>query len=578
MDRTGLYGLFDLTGAPVDPGAAAVLGLAPSMPTIDALLDAVDLADPGAVQCDRVGGAITVLLGQIHDAEPIATRLGLPGNSPTLRVARAALERFGPDIRTLLHGEWTLAHWDGRALILATSFALRDPVFYAVRGNRVAISPDLRQLSRIEWVGDRFAPAGLLAAMGTQRLRAAVGPLTPIVGVLALTAGSFVRIDRERIRSAPPPTIEAAERWRGSFNEAMEAAEALMLRIVRQRMIGGTYACLVSGGLDSSTLAWLLAHNRKSDERLVFLTSAAAPGSTQIDELSHAGIVAAHLGMPHRAVIPGPVPGPYRPSAMHFRERNGPSLSVRHYLYDSFAAAARDVHAPVLFDGVYGEMTFTNPIPLHGQTNGLRSTVRSLRARWRQRRRPSADSIFHIDIARHLLADLPPQIVEAGAARHRTDAMPSPHAIWGINPSLGRAAQLTSQVDLGRVRCAMPFRDPRLAVLFSGFPAGMLYPEPGGRSPARALLMGKLPDSIRLRDKGPGIAPDYVERLQTEANAARDRIPLFRRAGADEWLDLAALDRGLARSAASVSTFDEATRTQLTALAGEFFVWWRGLS
>ncbi|HEV7287038.1 asparagine synthase-related protein [Sphingomonas sp.] len=578
MDRTGLYGLFDLSGAPVDPGAAGVLGLTPLASGIDALVDAVDLADPGAVQVDRATESITMLLGRLDEPEPIAARLGLARNSSELAIARAALLRFGPDIRTLLHGEWTLAHWNGRALVLVTSFALRDPLYYAIRGNRIAISPDLRQLSRIEWIGDRFDPIGLLAAMGVERLRATVRQSSPIAGVQSLGAGSFVTLDREGVRDAPPPTIDVSDRWRGSFEDAMAEAEALMLRIVRQRMVGGAYACLVSGGLDSSTLGWLLAKNLEAEERLHFLTSAATPGSHQIDEFRHAAIVAAHLGIPHEAVIPRPTPGIYRPSSPHFRERNGPSLSVRHYLYDGFAKATRGANATLLFDGVFGEMTFTNPVPLHGEPGGLRNAARRLRTWWHQPGKTDVASLFHVDLARHRIVTPPPKIAEASLLRHRPDPMPSRHALWGINPSLTRAARTTAQLDLGRVRMAMPFRDPRLSALFASFPAGMLYAESGARRPARQLLIGKLPDAIRLRGKGPGIAPDYSERLKAEAGAARERIPLFRRAGADEWIDLEALDRGLERNGAGVSAFREATRTQLTALAGEFFVWWRGIS
>ncbi len=577
VDRTGIYGLFDLGGAAVDMRAVATLGLPAGTDSAGALGAAIDLADPGAAQTDRRDSELTLFLGRLDAAGPIAAQLGLPAGTPDLEIARAALLKFGPDIRALLFGEWTIAHWNGRALVLANSVALRDPLFYAVRGSRVVIGPDLRQLSRIDWIDDRFDPTGLLISMGYEWLRAAIGPSTPIAGVWSLRPGTYLSIDRGGISRAAPPVIEPVSGWSGVLTSAMAEAEALMSRIVRQRMVGGSYTCLLSGGLDSSTLAWLIANNLRPDEQLHFLTSAAgAPG--QIDEFNDAAIVAAHLGVPHVPVIAGQSAGPYRPGPDHFRGRNGPSLSLRHYLYDGFAATSRALGAPLLFDGLYGEMTFTNRLPLRGETAGIRNALKHLRTYLNEPTLVGADALFHVNLARHWLAHLPPDIEEARRRKPRAHRFPSRRELWGVSPAITRAYRATPQFELGRVRQGMPFRDPRLVALFASFPAKMLYPEVGARTPARELLKGKLPDAIRLRGKGPGIAPDYSERIKTEAGAARERIPLFRRAGADEWIDLEVLDRGLARNGAGISTFGEATRTQLTALAGEFFVWWRSIS
>ena len=89
----------------------------------------------------------------------------------------------------------------------------------------------------------------------------------------------------------------------------------------------------------------------------------------------------------------------------------------------------------------------------------------------------------------------------------------------------------------------MLFRDQRLLHLFSGFPTS--FSNYGGmtRAPARALLAGKLPDSIRLRRSGMPFCPDFYPRLAREAPEARARLPLFRRAGISDWLDLDWLER-----------------------------------
>jgi hypothetical protein len=573
MDRTGLYGLFDLDGAPPDADAAAILGVPPGADGSDGIAAAVDLADPDAAQCMRVDGALIQFLGRLDDPAAVAGQLGMPPDTPHTALASAALARFGPSIRTLLHGEWTLAQWDGRALILVASPALRDSLFYAVRGRRIAIGPDLRQLSRIAWVGDRLNPAGLLMALGRSTLRAPGDTRTPVDGIAALAPGAYLTIDRQGVRTAAPITIEADTDWHGDLDDAVAATEALMLNIVRQRMVGGTYTCMLSGGLDSSTIAWATAQMLEPGEQLRFLTSAATPGSGQIDEVAQAAIVAAHLGIAHDPVIAAARPGPYLPDPLLFRDANGPSLDVRHYLYHRFAEHSRALGAATLFDGQFGELTFSNSLPLHRPPSWWRAA-----RRWLPVRSPAPAEAFHVLLAPHWLDAPPVPLRDALSRRPDPMALPEPGALWGIIPGFAKAMRAPASLDLGRVRVAMPFRDARLIALFAGFPAAMLYPETGARTPARRLLADKLPESIRLRGKGPGFAPDYVARLESEAEAARAQIALFRRAGADEWIDLDALDRGLARAARGATAhYHDATRVQLTALAGAFIAWWRGV-
>lgn len=573
MDRTGLYGLFDLNGAPPDLQATAALGFVPTDPGTP-LTAAIDLADPDAATCAHAGGVLTLFLGRLDEPAAVARWLGMAAGTPDAALADAAFVRCGPDIRTRLHGEWTFARWDGRALVLIASIAQRDPLLYAVRGSRIAIGPDLRQLSRIAWIDADFDAAGLLMALGRSTLRAPGDARTPIAGIAELAPGACLTIDRHGIHRAPSAMIEADPDWRGNLDTAMAETEALMQRIVRQRMVGDTYACMVSGGLDSATLAWLTAKALAPGERLRFLTSAAQPGSQQIDEMAEAAIIATHLGIPHDPVVADPSPGPYRPDSVLFRDANGPSLSVRHYLYHRFAAQTRAHDAAILFDGQFGELIFSNSLPLRARSAWWRKVRRLLPAL-----RPGPAEAFHVYLAPHWLEALPEPLRDALRHPHQPMRLPAVEDRWGISPGFSKAARAPASLDLGRVRVAMPFRDPRLVALFAGFPAAILYPQPGERTAARHLLIGKLPDAIRLRGKGPGFAPDYLDRLRSEAEAARDRIALFRRAGAEEWLDLDALDSGLVRAAqGSAGSYDDATRTQLTALAGEFIAWWRGVS
>ena len=157
--------------------------------------------------------------------------------------------------------------------------------------------------------------------------------------------------------------------------------------------------------------------------------------------------------------------------------------------------------------------------------------------------------------------------------------MPAPGQSWGLLPSFEKVLTGAGSLGLGSVRLAQPYRDPRLLTLFSGFSARMLQRPGLDRAPARHILTGHLPDTIRLRGKGLAFSPDYFQRLTRQAPAARERIASFRKAGVDEWLDLDALDAALARIARETPRDgQEVLKAQLTAMAAEFITWWRGVS
>lgn len=574
MDRTGIYGRFNLDGAPLDPGEAAKLGLELPDPGAPGAAHVVDLADPGAAQADRSNGALTLLLGRIDTPAEIAARLSMAAETPQAVLVRAAFDRFAGDIRHILAGEWTLLHHARGRTTLAASIAQRDPLLFAHKGNRLAIGPDLRQLSTLDWVGEDLDEAGLLFALGRQALRGGRGGRTVLQGVHALEPGGFVVIDRGGRDTAPRAMPQPAPRWRGGFDEAMAETGALLAQIVRQRIRGDSIGSLLSGGLDSSALTWLVAASRQADETLRCFTSAAPEGSGLADETGFAAIVADHLGLPIERVVPAETPGAYRPEGTQFREWNGPRLGPRHYLYRAFADHAMALDTPLLFDGQFGEYTITNPFPLASVRERLRDTLR----RWRepaQSGRTAPRRAFHVFLAPGR-AETVAAALTASPPRQR---MPSAGDLWGLIPGHEKSLGAPASMALGRVRVAQPFRDPRLLHFFSGLPAKLVQ-QPGlDRAPVRHILKGNLPDSIRLRAKGLAFSPDYFERLKRQAPDAQGRIAAFRKADADQWLDLDQLDTALARIAAGKAKGgEELLRAQLTAIAAEFIAWWRGIS
>ncbi len=352
----------------------------------------------------------------------------------------------------------------------------------------------------------------------------------------------------------------------------MAEAEALLRRAMKQRLARSPApGSLISGGLDSSIVAWLIAEECQDPNRVPLLCSAAAPGSGLADETKFAQIVADHLGMAMDKVVPQPLPSIYRPRASDFADANGPSLSVRHYLYAALAGQAQDRGLTTVFDGCFGELSITGYRFFPGQQPGIGKWLRAIRSllfppqRWID---PAGD--FHVALSQDRLASLPESITGGLPApeiqdRHRSASDQLGHVAGMEKCLLGSTAMAGS-----RIRWDYPLRDTRLLELAASWPATFL--DEGGldRAMARNLLKGRLPDSIRLRPKGMAFSPDYHQRLHRQAGDAVQRLPVWRAAGADEWLDLQWLQISLS-DPANADPF----KLQVTAIAAEFLVWWR---
>jgi asparagine synthase (glutamine-hydrolysing) len=300
----------------------------------------------------------------------------------------------------------------------------------------------------------------------------------------------------------------------------------------------------LSGGLDSSTLSLLGSAERGPGQEILLLSSAAPPESGLVDETGFARIVADCLGLRMERVIPPPTPNIYRPPVRQFEAVNGPLTSPRHYLYDAFFDAALRFGASTIVDGAFGEMTVTAQFPLATLRYRAIHLLRLLRDTFRPQQ-PSEqwpDEGFHVRLAPHRYLNMPTALTESWLRSNQMVEWRQVNEAWGYFP--------------GAVKIMLPSRFDR--------------------APARALLKGRLPDSIRLRPKGMPFSPDYYDRLRAQAPQALDRIPAFRAAGVEEWLDLDWLAQGLIRvHSRGARDVPEAFQIQLTAHVAEFLTWRR---
>ena len=149
-------------------------------------------------------------------------------------------------------------------------------------------------------------------------------------------------------------------------------------------------------------------------------------------------------------------------------------------------------------------------------------------------------------------------------------------ARWGYRTGVERLLNHSTQ-RLGDVRADAPFRDERLLRLYSGFPGAFSAWRGVPRAPARAMLSGNVPDAILTRPKGIPFCPDFRQRMRRQSGEALARLPAFRKAGLDAWVDVDWLETQLQQiSSAAALPIGYAFQVQMTANVAEFLMWWMG--
>lgn len=576
----GIYGLFALDGEPLDPSDRCVFGKVLQNRWQDdhartALVHVEDRPGSPTLEMQEDEHEVALFSGWLGDP-PLRSDPSRP--NPSLALVSGTLERARGDTPRLLPGEWTFMRWDKvrRRLTIIASENLRDPLYYCRSSDTIAVSASLKLLSRLDRVGRTFDVESLLLSLGRARLRKGFQHQSILQNVWQLEPGSCVEIDASshHFTQLPPPQV--ASTWTGSFEEAVEEVRSLLRRIMREHLqVHGRSAVMLSGGLDSTILAWLMAEQGDAAAGHLALSSAAAPDSGLTDETGFANRVAHQLGLPIHRVVPDTTASPYHPSAASFASIERPPLSHRHYLYEAFyrSATAEGVH--VVLDGVHGEATLTAKLRLPWHVHPVRSARRLLSKSLRPSEGPKPTDWFHVRLADHLNQGLPGRFREIwGDTPHRNGtAMPT--RPLGYKPASLTSGLSTTRSPIPHLRHATPFRDRRLMDLVAGMPGSFLVNRDQNRVLGRAVLSGFISDDIRLRTSGMPFSPDYESRLVAHADQARARIDAFRAHGADEWLDLRWLDQSLQclSGGESMSQTDK-LKTQLTAMAAEFFLWW----
>jgi asparagine synthase (glutamine-hydrolysing) len=216
-----------------------------------------------------------------------------------------AYEQWGEDAFRRLRGMFGIALWDqpNRTLLLARDRAGQKPVHYAERRGRLYFASEIKSLlaaGAIEPSLDLAALDHYLAFLYTPR------DASIFEGVHKLPPGHYLRWRGGRVEVKQYWQIAAAESFRGSDADAVEALGAVLQDAVRSHMVSDVpLGAFLSGGVDSSAVVGMMARASSSGGQPV-KTFSIGFDEPEFDELEHARTVARHFGTDHHEFVVRP--------------------------------------------------------------------------------------------------------------------------------------------------------------------------------------------------------------------------------------------------------------------------------
>jgi len=249
------------------------------------------VAGPAAVRCLWQAGYPT-------RRRHLASSLTVAGSDDRELVA-AAVRVHGDEAPSRLEGPLSWVAWDGSRGRLT---AVRDrigvePLYYAERGDRVAVGPRPAELAGALGLSPSPDPEALAAHLNGHAPPAGRSFFS---GVCAVPPGAAVDFERDatRVRRYWRPEIPPTLRL-GSEAEYAEALRELLAEVARDHRVDGA-AVSMSGGLDSTSVAAMLRSVAPSAELVALHRT--APEIEEADESAFARAAAERLGLRYEAV------------------------------------------------------------------------------------------------------------------------------------------------------------------------------------------------------------------------------------------------------------------------------------
>lgn len=254
--------------------------------------------------------------GRLQNLRSLGAELGRPDDLDDASAVASAFERWGTAALERLRGGFAVVLWDPetREGILAVDQLGVGGLFLHESRGRLSFATEVRDLVRLLPSGPAPAAASVVQWLADGHLR--VGD-TLLEGVRRLRGGHVVHLKGE--------SWHTSEYWSPRYRphdeltvaEATAELEAELARSVRERMArDGTTGVLLSGGIDSSTVA-ALASRLDPPAGPLRAFSHVYPEHPDLDESGLAELVATALAIPWEP-MPSPEVGTL-PAAFEFQ-------------------------------------------------------------------------------------------------------------------------------------------------------------------------------------------------------------------------------------------------------------------
>jgi asparagine synthase (glutamine-hydrolysing) len=271
-------------------------------------LSILDIGGGGQPMWSADGSVVVVFNGEIYNFVELRDELRARGHafrtSSDTEVLIEAYRAFGIEALGRFRGMFAFALWDENAqsLLLARDHFGKKPLFLAETPGALVFGSEIEPILRFPGL-DRGWDEG---ALGEYLLNRYVpGPGTFFRAVRKLPPGCYATWKDGRLAVAryfTPPLADTAPDLT-DFDDAVARFTATFDEAVRLRMRSDApFGAFLSGGLDSSAVVATMARHATAPLRTL---SVGFP-EERYSELSHARLVAGHLGTDHHEIVVTP--------------------------------------------------------------------------------------------------------------------------------------------------------------------------------------------------------------------------------------------------------------------------------
>ncbi|WP_405890452.1 asparagine synthase-related protein [Streptomyces sp. NBC_00133] len=262
---------------------------------MNTLLIVDPLARPGPY-LDRASGLLLAFNGEIYNFREQAKAWGIPiaERETDAHLVLRAWVKIGPACLDGLDGMFALALYDPRTgkLFLARDRLGEKPLYWRLDGGRLAFASEVTTLTG-------YGPAPLVLRPEMLAIETPVGVETPFQGIQLLAPATLLSFDvaSGSLEQATWWRLEDREPFEGDYTKALACMSVVLAEQIPLRAPACDFALLLSGGLDSSLLAYLM--------RPPICITVRYRGQDRLDESRIAARIAHDIGAELVVVEPG---------------------------------------------------------------------------------------------------------------------------------------------------------------------------------------------------------------------------------------------------------------------------------